>query len=539
MNVSQVSLLHEYLERSAERFPDKAGLIIKEHRYTWRELDDLASRLAHTLIKLGVQRGDRVVIYLDNSMEAAISIFGVLRADAIFSVINPQTKVDKLTYMLNDCRAKVIITDRMLDRIYGEVFPSTPHLQHALIVTGNAPADTTFADGEIAHVRTHSFERLVFRSAKERPPSKNIPTDLAAIIYTSGSTGEPKGVMLTHHNMVSAAESITSYVRNQSDDIVIGLLPMSFDYGLYQWLMVNQFSGTLVLEPSFNYPMAVIKTIEKEKVTGLPVVPTIASILRQYEQKGLKLPNIRYVTNTAAALSLTHIETLRSMCPSARVYSMYGLTECKRVCYLPPEDLDRKPKSVGKAMPNMEVFVLDPDGNPAPPNTVGELVIRGPHVMKGYWEKPDITAQWLKPAKHSLVPGEMWLWSGDNFMTDEDGYLYFIGRKDDIIKTRGEKVSPREVENVLYSMQGVQDVVVVGEEDAVLGQAIRAYLVLVQGTSYTPAQVVKYCSERLEPFMVPKFVTFLSAVPKTSSQKITKKGIREFAVTALVGGDPL
>src|SRR6185436_6100526 len=193
-------------------------------------------------------------------------------------------------------------------------------------------------------------------------------------IYTSGSTGDPKGVMLTHHNMVSAAESITTYLRNQPDDIVIDVLPLSFDYGLYQWLMVNQFGGTLVLEQSFNYPAAVIKIIQEENVTGLPVVPTIASILRQYEEKGLRLPGIRYVTNTAAALSIPHIETLKRLVPNARIYSMYGLTECKRVCYLPPERIADKPTSVGRPMPNMEVFICGPDGEKLGPGIEGELV---------------------------------------------------------------------------------------------------------------------------------------------------------------------
>jgi len=344
-------------------------------------------------------------------------------------------------------------------------------------------------------------------------------------------------VMLTHHNMVSAAESITTYLRNQADDIVVDVLPLSFDYGLYQWLMVNQFGGTLVLEQSFNYPAAVIKVIQEENVTGLPVVPTIASILRQYEEKGLRLPGIRYVTNTAAALSIPHIETLKRLVPNARIYSMYGLTECKRVCYLPPERIADKPSSVGRPMPNMEVFVVGPDGEKVGPDVEGELVVRGPHVMRGYWEKPEITAQWLKPSPD--IPHEMWLWTGDRFKQDEEGFLYFVGRKDDIIKTRGEKVAPKEVENVLYALPGVQDAAVVGQTDPVLGQAIRAFLVLVEGTTYTTRQVIEHCAAKLEPFMVPKYVTFVSSIPKTPSGKITKKNIWDHSVGARVGGDEL
>lgn len=531
MRVSQVTLLHEYLERNAARCPDKTALVFKDRRLTWAEVDALASRIASLLASLGVVRGDRVMIVLDNSVEAAAALFGVLRAGAIFTIVNPQTKTDKLVYLLNDCRCRVVIIDRLLERVYQAAFPAAPHLEAALIVRDEGKAE----GGRLAHVRLESFERAVAAASRSPLACRTIPTDLAGIVYTSGSTGDSKGVMLTHTNMVMAAESITTYLRNVPDDVVIGLLPMSFDYGLYQWLMVNQFGGTLVLEQSFAYPMAIINLIEKEKVTGLPVVPTIVSILRQYEAKGLRLEGVRYVTNTAAALAVSHIETLKRLCPGARIYSMYGLTECKRVCYLPPEDLDRKPTSVGIPMPNMEVFVLDPQGNEVPPETVGELVIRGPHVMRGYWEKPQVTAEWLKPGK---LPGEMWLWSGDAFKRDAEGYLYFIGRKDDIIKTRGEKVSPREVENVLYSLAGVQDVAVVGEPDEILGQAIHAYLTLHEGTEYTTAQVVHHCAAHLEGFMVPKKVTFLSSMPKTTSGKVKKTGIAEFAQTARVGGDP-
>jgi amino acid adenylation domain-containing protein len=533
MNVSQVSLLHEYLERNAARCPEKTALVFKDLRLSWGEIDTLSTKLANALKDLGVHRGDRVVTFLDNSVETCIAIFGILKADGVFSVFNAQTKADKLTYMLNDCRAKVVITDKLLERIFREVFPLTPHVQHALLVMENETDEPPRS--MIGKVRIHSFEKRIAEASDRRPAVKNIPIDLASIIYTSGTTGDPKGVMLTHLNMVSAAESITTYLRNQHDDIVIDVLPMSFDYGLYQWLMVNQFAGTLVLERSFNYPSPVLKLIEEQKVTGFPVVPTIVSILKQYAAKGLKLEHVRYATNTAAALSGTHIETLQMICPNARIYSMYGLTECKRVAYLEPEEIAKRPDSVGKAMPNMEVFIVDANGKRVPANTVGELVIRGPHVMKGYWEKPEATAERLKPGD---LPGEMHLHTGDLFRMDKEGYLYFVSRRDDIIKSRGEKVSPKEVENVLYEMPGILEAAVVGVADEVLGQAIKAYCVLSGEKDYKPAQIIRYCAQRLEPFMVPKFVSFLSSLPKTSSGKITKKHISEWAQRTHVGGDP-
>ena len=532
MRVSMVTMLPEFMERSAAAHPEKTALVFKKQRYTWADVKAQAGRIANTLKELGIQRGDRVVLYLDNSPELALGIFGILAADGIFVVVNSQTKADKLAYVLNDCRAKILITDRVLEPHYKIALETSKHIEHVVVNESSKSTITSFGTAKV-----HDFATTVSAHSPEWPGIKSIPTDLAAIIYTSGSTGDPKGVMLTHHNMVSAAESITTYLQNQKDDIVLCVLPLSFDYGLYQWLMVNQFGGTLVLEQSFNYPAAVLKTIEEEKVTGLPVVPTIASILRQWQEKGAKLERLRYVTNTAAALSLSHIETLKKLAPNARLYSMYGLTECKRVCYLPPELLDKKPMSVGVPMPNMEVFVLRGDGTECDPDEVGELVVRGPHVMRGYWEKPEVTAHWLRPSPH--IPNEMWLYTGDQFKRDAEGHLYFVGRNDDIIKTRGEKVAPKEVENALYALPGVQDAAVVGQTDPMLGQAIRAFLVLTDGTSYTARDVVQHCAARLESFMVPKFVTFVSSVPKTPSGKITKKNIWDHATGARVGGDEL
>lgn len=531
MRVSHVTLLHEYMERSAAAHPDKEALIFKKQRFTWKQVHEQAGRIANSLKELGLERGDRVVLYLDNCPELAIGIYGALAADGIFVVVNAQTKADKLAYVLNDCRARIMITDKVLEPQYTAALESAKHLKHTLVI------DLKDGAANVHGIPCLDFSATVGKASPEWPQVKRIPTDLSAIIYTSGSTGDPKGVMLTHHNMVSAAESITTYLENKHDDIVLCVLPLSFDYGLYQWLMVNQFGGTLVLEQSFNYPAAVLKLIESEKVTGLPVVPTIASILRQWEEKGARLTNIRYVTNTAAALSLTHIETLKRLCPNARLFSMYGLTECKRVCYLHPSLLDKKPLSVGVPMPNMEVFVLRPDGTVCDPDEEGELVVRGPHVMKGYWEKPEITAEWLKPSPH--IPNEMWLHTGDRFKRDADGHLYFVGRKDDIIKTRGEKVAPKEVENAIYAMAGVQDAAVVGQKDDVLGQAIRAFVVLTEGTKYESREVIMHCASKLEAFMVPKYVTFVSSIPKTPSGKITKKNIWDHSVGARVGGDEL
>jgi long-chain acyl-CoA synthetase len=532
MKIGQISMVHEYLERNALRCPDKTALVFQGQRLTWREIDDAATRTACALRECGLARGERVVVYLDNSVETCISIFGILRADGVFSVVNAQTKADKLAYILGDCRATILIASTVQQRVWEKSLPGSSHLKHVLVVSPKNVSATADTFGE---VKIHDFWPLLRQVVPNSLPDRNISSDLASIIYTSGTTGDPKGVMLTHYNMVSAAESIVTYLQNSHDDVVVNLLPMSFDYGLYQWLMVNQFGGTLVLEKSFNYPSETLELIRNENVTGLPVVPTIASVLKEYVEKGVRLQNVRYVTNTAAALAPTHIATLQALCPNARVFSMYGLTECKRVSYLPPDQIDRRPDSVGKAMPNMEVYIADEEGRRLPANTIGELVVRGAQVMKGYWEKSRETAERLRPGD---IPGEMHIWTGDAFKMDEEGYLYFVARKDDVIKSRGEKVSPKEVENVLYSLPGVLEAAVIGEPDAILGQAIHAYLALAEGASYTTKQVLLHCSRILEGFLIPKYVTFLSSLPKTTTGKLTKKGLAEWASATYLSGDP-
>jgi len=268
------------------------------------------------------------------------------------------------------------------------------------------------------------------------------------------------------------------------------------------------------------YPRAILDTMAREHVTGFPIVPTICSILLQMDLGSYSFPDLRYLTNTAAALPIEHIRKLREALPNIKIYSMYGLTECKRVSYLPPDQLDIRPGSVGRGMPNEEVYVVGEDGNRVGPGVVGELVVRGANVMKGYWELPEETDKVLRPGP---FPGEKVLYTGDLFRTDDEGYLYMVGRKDDIIKTRGEKVSPREVENVLYSHPKIAEAAVVGVPDSVLGNAICAFVGLKAGETLTEMDVRAFCVDRLEDFMVPKIVQFRESLPKSANGKIAKK----------------
>lgn len=517
-------LVHDFLEQSAARYPDKVALVCGNRRMTYAEIDSMAGCLAAWLRQAGVRRGDRVVITLSNSPEAVVSLFATLKADAVFVMVNPTTKADKLAYLLGDCRPTALIAEAAQAAAVGQAVALSPSVRSLVVVGDGQVGPVARADGAIAGTPWGA----ALADGDDRPlPRRAIDMDLAALIYTSGSTGRPKGVMATHLNMVSAATSITTYLESVPEDVVISALPLSFDYGLYQVLLAAQVGATLVLERGVTYPQMFVDRMMEERVTGLPGVPTLFALLLQLS--GLErcdLAHLRYITNTGAALPVEHIRRLRAALPHAKLYSMYGLTECKRVSYLPPEEIDRRPRSVGIAIPNTEVWIEDEGGNRLEPGQVGELVVRGAHVTRGYWESPEETMRAFGPGP---LPGETVLHTGDLFTMDADGYLYFVGRQDDIIKTRGEKVSPREVENALYALPDVAEAAVIGVPDPVLGEAVMAYIVPLNGSTLTEQDIIRHCRRHLEVHMVPTRIVFCTELPKTDSGKIHKAGLRQGA----------
>ena len=512
--------VEEFLQSSASRFPQKTALVCQGDRWSYGEVDRLSDRLAGSLKARGLHRGDRVAIFLDNSVEAVVSIFGVLKMGGVFLPASPSTKADKLAYLLNDCRAAGLISDARLSGVASEAAPRAPSLR-LVISAGDGRPERPF-EGVQALTWEEALDKDTPSAAA--PLSKSaIDIDLAAILYTSGSTGFPKGVMMTHLNIATAAASIMQYLENKEDDVVLSALPLSFDYGLYQVLMAFKAGATLVLERSFAYPQTILERLIEEKATGFPIVPTVAAMICRMKEWGSdRFPHLRYITSTAAPLAPAHISRLRSLFPTAKIYSMYGLTECKRVSYLPPEELDVRPASVGRAIPNTEVYIVDEWGARVGPGEVGELVVRGAHVMKGYWEREEETERALKPGP---LPGEKVLYTGDLFRMDSDGYLYFVARKDDIIKTRGEKVSPKEVEAVLYRLPEIAEAAVVGVQDEVLGQAVKAVVVLTEGTRLTAQEISRHCARYLEEFMIPKYVEFREGLPKNDHGKILKAAL--------------
>ncbi len=505
------TLINHFLEHSASRLPHKVALIHRDKRLTYSEIDSMANRLAHFFLESGVKRGDRIAIIMDNSVEAVISIFGVLKAGAVFVMINHTTKAEKLEYILNNSRVKCVLIHSNSSDLLGCIH--CPKLEKVVVSGPNVGRWHT------------SFDEIMMTGCDTAIPDQSIDLDLASIIYTSGSTGLPKGVMLSHLNMVTAAHAITTYLENTENDIIINVLPISFDYGLYQILMAFRIGGTVILEKSFTYPYKIIELLTKEKVTGFPGVPTIFALLLNLKDiDKYDFSSLRYITNTAAALPVSHIARLRDLIPHARLYSMYGLTECKRVSYLPPEELDKRPDSIGKGMPNEEVYIVNGKGDKMGPGEIGELVIRGANVMMGYWDMPEETDKCLRPGKY---PGERVLYSGDLFKMDDEGYLYFVARKDDIIKCKGEKVSPKEIENVLYSLHGILEAAVVGVPDEILGQAVKGFVALEAGSKLTEKEIMRHCSQHLENHMLPKYIVIRNSLPKTDTGKISKKMLAE------------
>jgi amino acid adenylation domain-containing protein len=517
-----VPLIQDFLINSAKHLSQKTALVCGPQRVSYYEIERISNIISYKLIEMGVERGDRVVLFSGNSVETVIAFWAVLKANAVVSVVHPTTKSEKLAYLLNDIQAKILIADADLIRIFSTVCREARHLKGLLLFGETTAADMPDLSSWVSWQSAIRETKLRY-NMDVSPNRKCIDIDLAAIIYTSGSTGEPKGVMLTHRNMIAAATSIRAYLEMTESDVILSVFPFSFVYGLFQMILCFQVGARLILEESFAYPAEALKRIAEEKVTGFPGVPSVFSMMENLgDISKFDFSSVRFATSAAAALSLKNIRFLRKIFPAARIYSMYGLTECIRCSYLPPEDLDKKPLSIGIPIPNTEFWIEDDKSRRLGPNEMGTLVVRGATVMKGYWGKPEETAKKLRPGS---FPGESVLITGDLGRIDEDGYLYFVGRTDDIIKTRGEKVAPKEIENVIHDIPGVREVAVVGIDDEILGQAVKAYVSLEDGSKITEKNILAHCAEHLENLMVPKYVEIILTLPKMASGKINKAAL--------------
>lgn len=514
--------MQNFLEESARLFPNKAAVVTGKNIYTFSDVEHQSESLAIYLQSVGVKRGDRIVLQLGNTIEAVISFWAVLKVGAIVIPVGTELRSNKLEYILDNSGAIVFISENDSILLHKEIIKRSKLIK--VIVTDQ--------DDQLDKDLFVDYSDTLKKRYSVLKPAGLISIDLAAIIYTSGSTGEPKGVMLTHENMIAATNSLNTYLNYQKNDKVLCALPLSFDYGLYQMIMCISKGATLLLEKESSWPIFLLKTIEKEKATILPAVPTMIMLLQEQSKKyNFDLSSVRAVTNTGAALLPSNIQMIKKLFIKADIFSMYGLTECKRCTYLPPKEIDTKPNSVGIAIPNTELWVIDEKGNRIDtPNTVGQLVIRGATVMQGYWKKPDKTSEKLKPG---IYPGERILYTGDYCSIDENGYLYFKGRMDHMINSRGIKVSPKEVEDYLNIISGIHSAVVTGVPHEDYGEALFAFVVLEEGSSLSENDVLIRCKEGLETYKVPEHLKIIKSIPKTPNGKFNVIELKNRALQLL------
>ncbi|MCP5327323.1 MAG: acyl--CoA ligase [Sinobacteraceae bacterium] len=508
-------MLHQLFRAAACLHSGKTAVVAHGRRLDYQALVHEAARLAALLRARGAQPGDRVGMLLANSAEAAVTVWAVLEAGCVLVPLHAASRKDALQPVLRDAELRWVVSAGELSASFAMLREALPTLT-GLIVW--APRGGT-VDGQIAW-NFDASAALPAPGALRLPPGDD-PEALATLIYTSGSTGEPKGVMLSHANMCAAVRAVNAYLRLESSDVLYSPLPLSSSYGLYQLILGLSLGATVVLDRSFAFPVRSLELLARERATVLAGVPTMYAWLAA--APGLQahdLSSLRILTSAAASLPLQHARRVRERLPQARLFVMYGQTECKRISYLDPDDFERKPGSVGRGMPFQEHLVVDETGAPVPAGGTGELVVRGPHVTQGYWRRPEESTYKLRPL---VAGGESWLHTGDLFRIDADGFLWFVGRQDDILKVGGNKVSPREVEEVLCQLEGVREAAVIGMPDEAWGQAVKAYIVRDGTVQLTAAEVVRFCSARLRGFMVPKAVMFIRDLPKTESGKIKKR----------------
>ncbi len=516
-------LVHHMLQKSATHLPDKEALVHGSERLSYREVAQRVAGLAQGLRNAGVRRCDRVGVYLEPSVAQVISIFGISQAGGAFVPINAVLLSDQVAHIVRDCAMKALITTpaKLADLL--EVLPDLPSLQF-IVLTGDAlPANPPRP--------VHRFDALCATPHAASQREIGISKDLAAILYTSGSTGRPKGVMLSHANLMAGATIVSTYLGITENERILAILPFSFDAGLNQLTAAFQRGSTLVLM-SFTFAREIVQMMLRERITGLAGVPTLWSLLARPNSTLARQPllDLRYITNTGGAMPQPVLRALRQALPTTKIFLMYGLTEAFRSTYLPPEELDRRPTSMGRAIPDTEILVLREDGSLCQPGEIGELVHRGPTVSMGYWGRPEDTDRVLRP--NPLLPPELGdcervCYSGDLVKMDEDGFLYFVGRRDTMIKSSSFRVSPTEIEDALFKTGKIRAAAAIGIPDEILGQSIKAFVVPCDGERIEAAQLISECAEHLPRYMLPKTIEVLDELPKTSSGKVDYPALRK------------
>jgi len=485
-------LLTDSLKNTAERFPNKLAVVYQKERLNYANLEHLSDILAIKLFESGINKGDRVALFLENSHEYLISFFGVLKAGGVVVPLNTQLVPRELSYLLSDSAPKLVITDSA----------------HQSVIKGLVYSNFIFLIDKLDLSYHHKLLTIYYRLTDN---------DLAMIIYTSGTTGKPKGVMLSHGNLIANANSIIKYLDLKAEDKIMVVLPFYYSYGISLLTTHIKVGGTLVIDNRFLYPNVILETMEKEEVTGFAGVPSHYNILlRKSALRKYKLENLRYVTQAGGAMAPAMIKEFRETVPHAQFYVMYGQTEATaRLTYLAPEFLGKKIGSIGKAIPGVELEVLNEQCQKVKPGEIGEIVARGANIMSGYWNSPEETSSVLK---------EEGLWTGDLARVDEDGFIYLVARKKEMIKSGANRISPFEIEEVICQMPGVSECAAVGIQDEILGEAIKL-CVVKNGIDIKDIDILRFCKENLASYKIPKEVEFLASLPKTSTGKIKRSAL--------------
>jgi acyl-CoA ligase (AMP-forming) (exosortase A-associated) len=512
-------LLHHLIMSSAERHGDRPAIKDGDRESSYAELAAMVKTMASGLAQAGMQRFTRVAVYLPKSTDTVVAFFSAAMGGGIFVPINPLLKPKQVAHILDDSGAELLITsaDRLV--ALGNTLEACADLK-TLITVDEPPVGLAS--------RKRMLSAMALRSMGAAPRHlATLDDDVVSIFYTSGSTGRPKGVVLTHRNMVAGAKSVASYLGNRCEDSLLAVLPFSFDYGFSQLSTAFQAAARVVL---LNYlvPNDVLRAAERERITGLAGVPPLWIQLAGMEWPVAVGQCLRYITNSGGKLPVATIRKLRQRLPDTRIFLMYGLTEAFRSTYLAPELVDERPTSIGKAIPNAEVLVVRPDGTECDADEPGELVHRGALVAKGYWRDAERTRERFRPTPDRLVGmpvPELSVWSGDIVRRDAEGFLYFVGRNDELIKTSGYRVSPTEVEEALYATQLTSAAVVFGVSHPSLGQSIIAVVEPGADGSRDSECLLEECRKALPAFMVPATVIWEADLPRNPNGKLDRSGI--------------
>ena len=517
--------IHHLLAEAAEAHGDSAALTFKDVTVTYTQLWRDVANTGAALSARGLSCGDRVAVYLDKRIETVTALFGVSAAGGVFVPVNPLLRPRQVGYILQDCDVRVLVTSpERLDLLRQEL-EHCKSVEHVVLV-GHGPATAYHLDGRYEY--TVNSWPLVSDS-RPLPSAGAIDVDMAAIMYTSGSTGQPKGVVLSHRNLIAGAESVSYYLGNNSDDVILSALPFSFDAGFSQ--LTTAFSvGAHVVLLNYLLPADVVQLCARHRVTGLTGVPPLWIQIAEQDWPAEVAGHLRYFANTGGRMPKATLDKLRSLFPGAKPYLMYGLTEAFRSTYLDPAQVDRRPGSIGKAIPNAEIIVVRPDGSLCDPGEEGELVHRGALVAMGYWNDPERTAERFRPAparEPGLFTEEIAVWSGDAVVMDDEGFLFFVGRKDDMIKTSGYRVSPTEIEEAAYDTGLVRDAVAVGVEDAKLGHRVVLVVSPARDAEIDVDVLLARMRNALPLYMLPKRVDVRSDIPRSPNGKFDRTLLRK------------